>query len=59
MYGEAIRQGIVEQSLTLTCVSTEHQLADALTRPTIQQINVRIYPLWVVIPYVADVSKRP
>ena len=34
IYAEAIRQEMLGQTLTLTHVSTDHQLADLLTKPT-------------------------
>ena len=34
IYGESIRQEMLQRKLTLTYVSTSHQLADPLTKPT-------------------------
>ena len=34
IYGESIRQEMLQRKLTLTYVSTSHQLADLLTKPT-------------------------
>ena len=51
IYGEAIRQSLIEQSLILTYVGTEKQLADPLTKPTSVQVNSRIYPQWGLVPY--------
>ena len=39
IYAEAIRQGMLSDTLTLTYVSADHQLADPLTKPTSSMIN--------------------
>ena len=39
IYGEAIRQEMLGDMLTLTHVSTGHQLADPLTKPTSSSIS--------------------
>ena len=45
IYGESIRQEMLQRKLTLTYVSTSHQLADPLTKPTSALINQTIYTL--------------
>ena len=39
IFAEAIRQEMLGETLTLTHVSTDHQLADPLTKPTSSSIN--------------------
>ena len=41
-----IRQEMQHRTLTLTHVSTEHQLADPLTNPTTVLVNSIIFPQW-------------
>ena len=38
MYAEAVRQEMLGHTLTLTHVSTDHQVADRLTKPTFDPI---------------------
>ena len=52
IYGESIRQELQNQTVILTYVSTDKQLADALTKPTPAPVNARLYPLWGLVPYV-------
>ena len=51
IYGETIRQEVQKQAIILTYVSTEKQLADALTKPTTAPINAKLYPLWGLVPF--------
>ena len=50
-YGETICQEVQKQAIILTYVSTEKQLADALTKPTTAPINAKLYPLWGLVPF--------
>ena len=49
IYAEAIRQEMLNNTLTLTYVSTDHQLADPLTKPTSAMINSSIFPTWGLV----------
>ena len=51
IYGESIRQEMLQRKLTLTYVSTSHQLADPLTKPTSALINQTIYPQWGLVNF--------
>ena len=51
IYGEAIRQEMLGDTLTLTHVSTDHQLADPLTKPTSSSINSIIFPQWGLVSF--------
>ena len=51
IYGEAIRQEMLGETLTLTHVSTDHQLADPLTKPTSSSINSIIFPQWGLVSF--------
>ena len=51
IYGEAIRQEMLANNLTLTHVSTEFQLADPLTKPTSSSINSMIFPQWGLVSF--------
>ena len=51
IYGEAIRQEMLEDMLTLTHISTEFQLADPLTKPTSSSINSMIFPQWGLVSF--------
>ena len=44
IYGEAARQEMVNNTMTLTYVSTDKQLADPLTKPTSALVNSLILP---------------
>ena len=49
IYGEAARQEVLNR--TMIHVSTDHQLADPLTKPTTAAINALIFPQWGLIRY--------
>ena len=51
IYGEAARQEMLNRSMILTYVSTDHQLADPLTKPTTAAINALIFPQWGLISF--------
>ena len=51
IYAEAIRQEMQQRTLTLTYVSTEHQLADPLTKPTSALVNSIIFPQWGLVRF--------
>ena len=51
IYAEAIRQEMQQRTLTLTYVSTEHQLADPLTKPTTALVNSIIFPQWGLVRF--------
>ena len=51
IYAEAIRQEMQQRTLTLTHVSTEHQLADPLTKPTTALVNSIIFPQWGLVRF--------
>ena len=51
IYGEAIRQEMLSNNLTLTHVSTEFQLADPLTKPSSSSINSMIFPQWELVSF--------
>ena len=55
IYGEAARQELIKGTLMLTYVSTDHQLADPMTKPTSVQINSLIFPQWALVS-LADAS---
>ena len=55
IYGEAARQELIKGTLMLTYVSTDHQLADPMTKPTSAQINSLIFPQWGLVS-LADAS---
>ena len=44
IYGESLRQELLAKSSVLTFASTEHQLADPLTKPTAPKINESLLP---------------
>ena len=46
IYGEALRQELLERTAVLTFVSTEVQLADPLTKPVTAKIGETLLPLW-------------
>ena len=48
---EAIKQEMLGQILTLTHVSTDHQLADLLTNPTSSSISSIIFPQWGLVSF--------
>ena len=50
-YAEAIRQEMLSNTLTLTNVSTEFQLADPLTKPSSSSINSTIFPQWGLVSF--------
>ena len=49
IYGEAARQEILQRTMILTCVSSDRQLADPLTKPTSSLINSTIFPQWGLV----------
>ena len=51
IYAEAIRQEMQQRTLTLTYVSTEHQLADPLTKSTTALVNSIIFPQWGLVRF--------
>ena len=53
IYAEAIRQEMQQRTLTLTYVSTEHQLADPLTKPTTALVNLIIFSQWGLVRFLS------
>ena len=51
IYAEAIRQEMLGDALILPHVSTDHQLADPLTKPTSSSINSIIFPQWGLVSF--------
>ena len=51
IYGESVRQEMIQHSLVLTYVATDRQLADPLTKPTSAQVNQTIYPQWGLVRF--------
>ena len=51
IYAEAIRQEMLSKTLTLTYVSTDHQLADPVTKPTSSLVNSIIFLQWGLVSF--------
>ena len=51
IHGEAARQEMINQSMVLTYVSTDRQLADPLTKPTSALVNSLIFPQWGLVTF--------
>ncbi len=47
--GEAIREALSHNLITLTYVASSNQLADPMTKPTTLQINSKLYPMWNLV----------
>ena len=48
-YRESARQEMVNNSMILTYVATDKQLADPLTKPTSALVNSLIFPQWGLV----------
>ena len=59
IYGESVRQEMLQRKLTVTYVSTSHQLADPLTKPTSALISQTIYPQWGLVIFLSTCSIFP
>ena len=51
IYGESARQEMVNNTMILTYVPTDKQLADPLTKPTSALVNSLIFPQWGLVSF--------